>query len=94
MDGESMEAGSNHGSVAHLSEVNQESITSRGTAPKLIGRLFGEDVSRFFFLFVCLGFFWIRKQIVDCGLSEDVHALFCVTSAGGGLTQRCPDDKT
>lgn len=30
MDGESMGAGSNHGSVAHLSEVNQESITSRG----------------------------------------------------------------
>nr|XP_057902697.1 uncharacterized protein LOC131101495 isoform X3 [Doryrhamphus excisus] len=29
MDGESMGAGSNHGSVAHLSEVNQESITSR-----------------------------------------------------------------
>ncbi|KAM4629927.1 uncharacterized protein fam131ba [Polymixia lowei] len=29
MDGESMEAGSNQGSVAHLSEVNQESITSR-----------------------------------------------------------------
>lgn len=32
MDGESIGAGSNHGSVAHLSEVNQESITSRGTA--------------------------------------------------------------
>lgn len=32
MDGESMGAGSNHGSVAHLSEVNQESITSRGRA--------------------------------------------------------------
>lgn len=32
MDGESMGAGSNQGSVAHLSEVNQESITSRGTA--------------------------------------------------------------
>lgn len=31
MDGESMGAGSNQGSVAHLSEVNQESITSRGT---------------------------------------------------------------
>lgn len=31
MDGESIGAGSNHGSVAHLSEVNQESITSRGT---------------------------------------------------------------
>lgn len=30
MDGESMGAGSNQGSVAHLSEVNQESITSRG----------------------------------------------------------------
>lgn len=29
MDGESLGAGSNHGSVAHLSEVNQESITSR-----------------------------------------------------------------
>ncbi|XP_061822859.1 uncharacterized protein [Nerophis lumbriciformis] len=29
MDGDSMGAGSNHGSVAHLSEVNQESITSR-----------------------------------------------------------------
>ncbi|KAL6100223.1 uncharacterized protein ACO6RY_01877 [Pungitius sinensis] len=29
MDGESLEAGSNQGSVAHLSEVNQESITSR-----------------------------------------------------------------
>ncbi|KAM9385880.1 uncharacterized protein KZ484_007467 [Pholidichthys leucotaenia] len=29
VDGESMEAGSNQGSVAHLSEVNQESITSR-----------------------------------------------------------------
>lgn len=29
MDGESIGAGSNHGSVAHLSEVNQESITSR-----------------------------------------------------------------
>ncbi|XP_019110363.1 uncharacterized protein LOC104936378 isoform X1 [Larimichthys crocea] len=29
MDGESMGAGSNQGSVAHLSEVNQESITSR-----------------------------------------------------------------
>lgn len=32
MDGESLGAGSNHGSVAHLSEVNQESITSRGRA--------------------------------------------------------------
>lgn len=31
MDGESMGAGSNQGSVAHLSEVNQESITSRGS---------------------------------------------------------------
>ena len=31
MDGESMSAGSNQGSVAHLSETNQESITSRGT---------------------------------------------------------------
>lgn len=30
MDGDSMGAGSNQGSVAHLSEVNQESITSRG----------------------------------------------------------------
>ncbi|XP_017328784.1 uncharacterized protein fam131bb isoform X1 [Ictalurus punctatus] len=29
MDGESMSAGSNQGSVAHLSEANQESITSR-----------------------------------------------------------------
>ncbi|XP_029023656.1 uncharacterized protein LOC114866125 isoform X6 [Betta splendens] len=29
LDGESMGAGSNQGSVAHLSEVNQESITSR-----------------------------------------------------------------
>ncbi|XP_062265218.1 uncharacterized protein LOC133972046 isoform X3 [Platichthys flesus] len=29
MDGESLGAGSNQGSVAHLSEVNQESITSR-----------------------------------------------------------------
>ncbi|KAJ8392881.1 hypothetical protein AAFF_G00070850 [Aldrovandia affinis] len=29
MDGESLSAGSNQGSVAHLSEVNQESITSR-----------------------------------------------------------------
>ncbi|XP_028665798.1 protein FAM131B isoform X1 [Erpetoichthys calabaricus] len=29
MDGESMSAGSNQGSVAHLSEVNQESVTSR-----------------------------------------------------------------
>ncbi|KAM6967714.1 uncharacterized protein fam131bb isoform 2-T2 [Aplochiton taeniatus] len=29
MDGESMQSGSNQGSVAHLSEVNQESITSR-----------------------------------------------------------------
>ncbi|XP_062847546.1 uncharacterized protein fam131bb isoform X2 [Trichomycterus rosablanca] len=29
LDGESMSAGSNQGSVAHLSEVNQESITSR-----------------------------------------------------------------
>ncbi|XP_039675377.1 uncharacterized protein LOC120570848 isoform X4 [Perca fluviatilis] len=29
VDGESMGAGSNQGSVAHLSEVNQESITSR-----------------------------------------------------------------
>ncbi|XP_031431693.1 uncharacterized protein fam131bb isoform X2 [Clupea harengus] len=29
MDGESMSAGSNQGSVAHLSETNQESITSR-----------------------------------------------------------------
>uniref|UniRef100_A0A3P9JNM3 Family with sequence similarity 131 member Ba n=1 Tax=Oryzias latipes TaxID=8090 RepID=A0A3P9JNM3_ORYLA len=29
MDGDSMGAGSNQGSVAHLSEVNQESITSR-----------------------------------------------------------------
>lgn len=29
MDGDSIGAGSNHGSVAHLSEVNQESITSR-----------------------------------------------------------------
>lgn len=29
LDGDSMGAGSNHGSVAHLSEVNQESITSR-----------------------------------------------------------------
>lgn len=32
LDGESMGAGSNQGSVAHLSEVNQESITSRGRA--------------------------------------------------------------
>ena len=31
LDGDSMGAGSNQGSVAHLSEVNQESITSRGT---------------------------------------------------------------
>ncbi|CAM9287366.1 unnamed protein product [Lampetra planeri] len=30
MDGESPRSGSNQGSVAHLSEVNQESITSRG----------------------------------------------------------------
>lgn len=30
MDGESLRSGSNQGSVAHLSEVNQESITSRG----------------------------------------------------------------
>ena len=30
MEGESLCAGSNQGSVAHLSEVNQESITSRG----------------------------------------------------------------
>lgn len=30
MDGESFCADSNQGSVAHLSEVNQESITSRG----------------------------------------------------------------
>lgn len=30
MDGESISAGSNQGSVAHLSEANQESITSRG----------------------------------------------------------------
>nr|XP_029509634.1 protein FAM131B-like [Oncorhynchus nerka] len=29
MDGESLRSGSNQGSVAHLSEVNQESITSR-----------------------------------------------------------------
>ncbi|XP_072304367.1 uncharacterized protein [Eucyclogobius newberryi] len=29
LDGDSVGAGSNHGSVAHLSEVNQESITSR-----------------------------------------------------------------
>ncbi|XP_062321839.1 uncharacterized protein fam131bb isoform X1 [Osmerus eperlanus] len=29
MDGESMRSGSNQGSVAHLSEVNQESVTSR-----------------------------------------------------------------
>lgn len=29
LDGDSIGAGSNHGSVAHLSEVNQESITSR-----------------------------------------------------------------
>ncbi|XP_056143029.1 protein FAM131B-like [Lampris incognitus] len=29
MDGESLQSGSNQGSVAHLSEVNQESITSR-----------------------------------------------------------------
>lgn len=33
MDGESLGAGSNQGSMAHLSEVNQESITSRGTSP-------------------------------------------------------------
>uniref|UniRef100_A0A672PJ98 Family with sequence similarity 131 member B n=1 Tax=Sinocyclocheilus grahami TaxID=75366 RepID=A0A672PJ98_SINGR len=31
MDGDSTSAGSNQGSVAHLSEANQESITSRGT---------------------------------------------------------------
>lgn len=31
MDGESLRSGSNQGSVAHLSEVNQESITSQGT---------------------------------------------------------------
>lgn len=30
LDGESLCADSNQGSVAHLSEVNQESITSRG----------------------------------------------------------------
>lgn len=30
MDGESFCVDSNQGSVAHLSEVNQESITSRG----------------------------------------------------------------
>lgn len=30
MEGESLCAGSNQGSVAHLSEVNQDSITSRG----------------------------------------------------------------
>lgn len=34
MDGESPRSGSNQGSVAHLSEVNQESITSRGTGPQ------------------------------------------------------------
>lgn len=34
MDGDSMGAGSNQGSVAHLSEVNQESITSRGKLQK------------------------------------------------------------
>lgn len=33
MDGESPRSGSNQGSVAHLSEVNQESITSRGKGP-------------------------------------------------------------
>lgn len=30
IDGDSPRSGSNQGSVAHLSEVNQESITSRG----------------------------------------------------------------
>lgn len=35
MDGESPRSGSNQGSVAHLSEVNQESITSRGKGPHM-----------------------------------------------------------
>lgn len=35
MDGESLCADSNQGSVAHLSEVNQESITSRGEGHNL-----------------------------------------------------------
>lgn len=35
MDGESPRSGSNQGSVAHLSEVNQESITSRGRAMQM-----------------------------------------------------------
>lgn len=35
MDGESPRSGSNQGSVAHLSEVNQESITSRGKAMQM-----------------------------------------------------------
>lgn len=48
MDGESMSAGSNQGSVAHLSEANQESITSRGTfTPKIIMIIF--------YFIVCLG---------------------------------------
>lgn len=34
MDGESFCVDSNQGSVAHLSEVNQESITSRGEGHK------------------------------------------------------------
>ena len=37
MDGESLRSGSNQGSVAHLSEVNQESITSRGTSSQASG---------------------------------------------------------
>lgn len=62
MDGESIGAGSNHGSVAHLSEVNQESITSRGTADwfeLILGGIFhmGSDWT------VVYCFHWIRNNL-------------------------------
>lgn len=34
-----------------------------------------------------LSLFWIHKQIVDCGLSEDARAHFCVTALAGAYSE-------
>lgn len=96
MDGESIGAGSNHGSVAHLSEVNQESITSRGTAvwfELVLGGTFdvGSDWTEVFR--------FLDSQ-TNCGLwpFRGRSRTFLCYSAGGSLLRDVrmtkPDKKT
>lgn len=92
MDGESIGAGSNHGSVAHLSEVNQESITSRGTAVwfelVLGGTLhMGSDWTE---VFRCFGF---TNKLWTVAFQRTL-AHISVLQRWRELTQRRPDDKT